>query len=277
MEHSAPVQIDVDKILQSKNPRLHKWLPLPVISYLKHIVHQDEVNDVLLRSHNKYYDADFADFMVRDMGVTYQLHHEERIPHNGKLMVVSNHPLGGFDGILLISILSKYRQHIKFPVNDLLMHIPNLSNIFVPVNKTGHNYIRMAQAFENMFKEDNTILYFPAGICSRKIKGIITDLEWKKTFVSKAKQYGYNILPIHFEGRNSNFFYNLANLRKRLGIRANIEMLYLADEFFKQKGSHFHIRVGNLITHEKLLLNTNSDYTIAQSIKENTYNLITSI
>ncbi len=277
MEQNTPVQIDVDKILQNKSPRLHKWLPQPVISYLKHIVHQNEVNDVLLRSHNKYYDADFADFMIRDMDVTYRLHHEERIPHNGKLMVVSNHPLGGLDGILLISILSKHRNNIKFPVNDLLMHIPNLSNIFVPINKTGRNYIDMAQAFENMFKEDNTILYFPAGICSRKIKGKITDIEWKKTFVSKARQYEYNILPVHFEGKNSNFFYNMASLRKLLGIRTNIEMLYLADEFFRQKGSCFHIHIGKLIPHDSLSANKNNDYAIAQQIKEYTYSIYTNI
>ncbi|MBO4581449.1 MAG: 1-acyl-sn-glycerol-3-phosphate acyltransferase [Bacteroidales bacterium] len=272
MESAPLVQIDIAKVIKTKNKQLYRWLPSPVIRYLKHIIHQDEINDILQRSHLKYYDTEFADFLVNDFQVSYQLHHAERIPQDGKLIVVSNHPLGGFDGILLISILAKYRQNIKFPVNDLLMHIPNFQNIFVPVNKTGKNHISLAASFERIFSGDNTILYFPAGICSRKIKGQITDLEWKKTFVSKAKQFGHDILPVYFDGRNSNFFYNLANIRKKLGIRSNIEMLYLADEFFRQRRSHFNITVGNVIKNARLFDRQN-DFLTAQEIKKSVYAL----
>jgi len=84
-------------------------------------------------------------------------------------------------------------------------------------------------------------------MCSRKVNGRIMDLEWKKNFISKAVQYERDVIPIYFEGRNSNFFYNLAQLRKFFGIKFNIEMMYLADEMFKQKGNKFTIRIGKPI------------------------------
>lgn len=271
MENRELVQVNVEKIVASKSGKFAHYIPKFVINYLRKIVHEDEINDVLQRSYNKYYGSDFADFLLEDFGVTYTIKHEERIPQTGKLIVVSNHPLGGFDGIVLISIISKYLKNIKFPVNDLLMHIPNLQSLFVPINKTGNNNINLAKSFEEIFNKEHTILYFPSGLCSRKINGKIVDLPWKKTFVSKAKQYGYDILPLRFEGRNSNFFYNLANIRKKIGIKFNIEMLYLADEFFKQKNAHFNIIVGNVIANKHLY--ESDDLKMANKIRELVYQL----
>lgn len=149
----------------------------------------------------------------------------------------------------LISAVGKVRKDIKFPVNDLLMHVPNLRPLFIPLNKLGKNTGYIEQ-IEQTFASDNIILYFPAGLCSRKQKGKIMDLEWKPTFIKKAIQYKRDIIPVHIDGKNSDFFYNLSNWRKKMGIRQNIEMIYLVDEMYKQKNKIINIIFGEPISYE---------------------------
>ena len=272
MEDKKLQLIDLDNIIKNKSQKLYKHLPKFILNYLKHIVHQDDINAVLTQGHS-YQGADFADFLIRDFNVKFNLIHQERIPLDGKLTIVSNHPLGGFDGIALISLFSKFRKTVKIPVNDLLMYISNLKPVFVPINKTKKNARELFQNIEDLFSQNDTILYFPAGLCSRKIKGEIVDLEWKKTFISKAKQYGHDILPIFFDGKNSNFFYNFARLRKSLKIKTNIEQIFLPDEFFKQRNAEFNVIVSHVIKNEELLADSRSDFEIAQSIRTLVYQL----
>jgi putative hemolysin len=270
MENKA-VQINIEQIIKSKSEKLHHFLPRFIINYIRRILHEEEINEIL----NRYHEQDgisFANGIMEEFNVKFNVRHEEKIPATGKLIIACNHPLGGFDGLALISLISKYRKDIKFPVNDFLMHLPNLQDIFIPINKVGSNSIEMARQFDEIFNSDNVILYFPAGICSRRIHGKIQDLEWKKTFVSKAKQYQRDILPIYFNGRNSNFFYNLANLRKKLRIKVNIEMAYLADELFKQRNSSYDVYIGNLINYQSLIPDK-SDFAWAQEIRKLVYNL----
>ena len=265
------MQIDIEQIIKLKSEKLHRLLPRFVINYIRRIIHEEEVNDIL----NRYHGQDgirFANGLMEEFNVKFNVRGEEKIPLSGKLIIACNHPLGGFDGLALISLISKYRKDIKFPVNDFLMHLPNLQDIFIPINKTGSNSIETARQFDEIFSSDNVILYFPAGICSRKIHGKIQDLEWKKTFVSKAKQYQRDILPIYFNGKNSHFFYNLAKLRKFLRIKVNIEMAYLADELFKQRNSSYDISIGDLI-HYQSLTSDKSDFAWAQEIRELVYAL----
>ncbi|HEU4719528.1 MAG TPA: glycerol acyltransferase, partial [Bacteroidia bacterium] len=108
-----------------------------------------------------------------------------------------------------------------------------LNELFVPVNKHGTQHA--IEKIEQVYRSDHAVLIFPAGLVSRKQSGKIMDLEWKKSFISKSVQYHRNIIPTYVDGKNSAFFYNLALWRKRLGIKANIEMFYLADEMFRQK------------------------------------------
>ena len=265
------VQVDIEQIIKAKSEKLHRMLPRFVINYIRRIIHEEEVNDILRRYHGQD-GIRFACGLMEEFNVTFNIRHEEKIPAAGKLIIASNHPLGGFDGLALISLISRYRKDIKFPVNDFLMHVPNLQDIFIPINKTGSNSIETARQFDEIFSSDNVILYFPAGICSRRIDGKIQDLEWKKTFISKAKQYQRDILPVYFSGKNSNFFYNLANLRKKLGIKANIEMAYLADEFFKQRNSSYNVHVGDLIKYQSLTTEK-SDFDWAQEIRKEVYEL----
>lgn len=242
-------RIDVENILQSKNPALAKIIPGFVINYLKRIVHQDELNVFLTKcGHMK--DADLIAAGLRHFEIKYKVNGIENIPVSGRYIFVSNHPLGGLDGLVFIYELSKHYDDIKFPVNDILTNIKNLSGIFLPVNKHGAQARDVARKIEEAYSSDCQILYFPAGLCSRKKHGIIRDLQWQKSFITKAIQHKRDVVPAFFSGRNSEFFYNLANLRKTMGLKANIEMLYLADEMFRQKDKEIHLVFGKPISWE---------------------------
>lgn len=242
-------KIDVENILQSKNPALAKVIPGFVINYLKRIVHQDELN-VFLAKYGHLKDADLIAAGLSHFEIKYKVNGIENIPGSGRHIFVSNHPLGGLDGLVFIYELSKHYDDIKFPVNDILTNIKNLSGIFLPVNKHGAQARDVARKIEEAYSSDCQILYFPAGLCSRKKNGIVRDLQWQKSFITKAIQHKRDVVPAFFSGRNSEFFYNLANLRKTIGLKANIEMLYLADEMFRQKDKEIHLVFGKPISWE---------------------------
>jgi putative hemolysin len=211
--------------------------------------------------------------LVREFGVTLELHGEENLPGEGRYIFASNHPLGGLDGICLAAILGeRYDSKIRYLVNDLLMFIPNLQSIFVPINKHGTQNRDAALKLDEVFRSDNQILTFPAGLCSRKTKGRICDSEWKKSFIQKAVAYRRDVIPVYFEGCNSAFFYRLANLRKRLCIKTNIEMLYLPDEMFGNKNGTFRIYFGTPVPWQTFD-GTLKHHEWAERIKEKVYSL----
>ena len=242
------MRIDVRQVLYSKMKNKADKIPDFIVNYLIRIIHQDEINHIL----DLYHGLDGVDFMealVEYFNVVLNVRNTENLPSDDKKYIfASNHPLGGFDGICLSFILGKhYDGKVRCLVNDLLLAIPNLQSIFVPVNKHGSQSKDAALKTEEAFLSDNHIITFPAGLCSRKHKGLIRDLDWKKSFIQKALQYERDVIPIHFEGRNSNFFYRLANIRKFSNIKMNLEMLYLPDELFSQKNKTFDIQIGKSI------------------------------
>ncbi len=202
---------------------------------------------IFLKSPGTRRDAGFIKAGLDYFNIRYSVWGVENIPASGRYIFVSNHPLGGLDGLVFIYELSKYYKDLKFPVNDILMNITNLSGIFLPVNKHGVQDREAVRKIDEAYASDSQVLYFPAGLCSRKKKGIIRDLQWHKSFITKAVQYKRDIVPAYFSGRNSDFFYNLSNIRSFLGLKANIEMLYLADEMFKQKGRKIDLVFGKTI------------------------------
>ncbi len=238
--------IDIDEVLRTKNPKLYKLLPFFSINYLKRIAHQDELNAAINNNIDKL-GLDFVSGVLRDMGIKYQSANTENIPKNGRYIFASNHPLGGLDGLVLMNETGKYFPKIKFVVNDLLLNVKNLEPVFVPVNKHGKQSVEYARRIDEAYRSDDQILYFPAGLCSRKINGEITDLPWHKSFITKAIKYQRDIIPIYFSGKNSAFFYNLANIRKSIGIKANIEMLYLIDEMYNQQNKTLKLVYGKPI------------------------------
>jgi putative hemolysin len=243
-----PKLIDVDKVIGNKNPRLLKVLPRFLINYLKRILHQDKLNGIINRHKDKV-GIEFIDAVLREFNVNLLVRGEGNVEPGKDFVVVSNHPLGGLDGMALMLAMGRINPKIAMTANDFLMHLDNLKTLFIPVNKHGSNYENVSY-INQAFESDRTILFFPAGLCSRKVNRNIIDLEWKKTFLSKAKRYKRDILPVHISGRNSNFFYNLANIRKKLGVKINIEMLYLVDEMFKQDNKDIVISFGKPISSE---------------------------
>lgn len=262
--------IDIDRVIASKNPALKKLLPGFIVRYLKRITHQDAMNDFIIRNKNKT-GLDFVDQVVKEYIKEVNFTGLEHLSADGHQIIASNHPLGGLDGIALMHVAGKVRKDIVFPVNDLLMNVENLRPLFIPVNKHGSN-AQNVRIINDTFASGVMVLYFPAGLVSRKQKGVIRDLEWKKTFISYARRYRRDIVPAYIDGRNSNFFYRLANFRKSMGIKQNIEMLYLVDEMEKQKNQIINIIIGKPVSYE-VFDREYTDQQWAMKIKEHVYRL----
>ena len=239
--------IDVERILKEKAGKKYKYIPSFVVSYLKRIVHEDELN-VFLRASKDKVGVEFLEACLEFLDTKLEIKGMENLPETGKCTFVCNHPLGGQDGISLGYILGKkYDGNIRYIVNDLLMNLHGLAPLCIPVNKTGSQSRDFPRMVEAGFKSDNHLIMFPAGLCSRRQNGVVKDLEWKKTFIVKSVETQRNVVPLYFAGRNSDFFYNLANICKFLGIKINIAMLYLADEMLKNRHKKFTLTIGKPI------------------------------
>ena len=240
--------IDIRQVLRQKAPSASKRIPGFVVDYLIRTIHQEELNSIILRYHDRE-GVDFMEALVGEFGLTLQIHGE--IPERGSYIFASNHPLGGLDGICLSALIGRcYDGKIRYLVNDLLLYLRNLQSIFVPINKHGAQAKENALKIEEAYASDNQIITFPAGLCSRKIGGKVVDLEWKKSFIQKAVQYRRDIVPVFFDGQNSARFYRVANLRKALGIKMNYEMILLPDEMFRARRQTFAIHFGKPIPWE---------------------------
>lgn len=242
--------IDLDKIIHEKMGAKAKYVPAIAVRWLKHIIHQNEVNRFLWESRDKK-GTEWLEECTRYLDMTLEIEGLENLPdkNDGRLYTfVSNHPLGGVDGVALGAIIGRhYDGRFRYLVNDLLMNLPGLAPLCIPINKTGKQSRSFPEMVEAGFSGDNHILMFPAGICSRKIDGQIHDLPWKKTFITKSVETHRDIVPIHFGGRNSDFFYGLANVCKALNIKFNIAMLFLVDEMYKNVHKKFRVAIGKPI------------------------------
>jgi len=264
--------IDVEKAIATKNPALLKWLPGFVLNYIKRVTHEKWINDTMEKIH-VYQGKDFVNAVIDVFDLEVELIGEEYIPKEGGVIIASNHPLGALDGVALIYAIAKYREDVRFLVNDLLMQFSNFQPYFVPVNKFGKNSSKALNNIDEVYQKDYVVLIFPAGLVSRKGEdGKIRDLQWKKSFISKAKKYKKNIIPCFTTGKNSNWFYNLARWRKRLGIQANLEMFYLADEMYNQRGKKITITLGEQVPYT-YFDNSKSDGQWADHMKEVVYEI----
>lgn len=239
-------KVNVREVFKQKNPKVAKLIPGFIYKYIEKIIHQKEVNEIRGKI-NHLHGLDYAKGIIDYFDLNIQVKGEELIPTEGRNIFVANHPLGGFDGIVFAHVVGRKNPNLKFLVNDILMNLKNFESIFIPVNKHGRQSIQYVRKIEETYKSDQQVLNFPAGLCSRKIKGQIVDLQWRKSFISKAVEHERDIVPAHISGRNSNFFYNLSNFRTKLGIKTNFEMFYLVDEAFKQKNKNIIVTFGKPI------------------------------
>ena len=244
-------QIDIAEVLRQKAPELSRRIPRFAVEWLRRTVHERDINHILA----SYWDLPPQEFIracFREWQVTYSAHGLDRLDPAGRYLFVANHPFGGMDGMMLADKLINRFGDARVVVNDLLMHVEPLRPLWIPVNKHGSQNSAYARRFDEAFAGDLPILTFPAGLCSRRIGGRIADTEWKTNFLKKAAASGRTIVPVFVEGRLSDFFYRVDRIRKALGIRFNIEMLWLPDEMFSQQGRHFRIVVGDPVPAEEL-------------------------
>jgi len=241
--------IDIEKILKGKMGAKAKFVPGFVVGWLKRIAHEDQVNAFLWKSRDKS-GVDWLEECVRYLDMTLEIEGQENLPapNDGRLYTfVSNHPLGGEDGVALGAIIGRhYDGRFRYLVNDLLMNLPGLAPVCIPINKTGRQSRNFPAMVEAGFKSDNHMLMFPAGLCSRKRNGVISDIPWTKTFISKSVEYQRDIVPIHFVGQNSDFFYRLANFSDRF-LPFNLAMMFLVDEMYKNVHKSFRVSIGKPI------------------------------
>ena len=244
-EAIGPKFIDLEKILAAKKVRV----PGLARRWMERLLHVKEINAGIYEN-RELHGIPFAQKFIEgkephNLGITLVTHGMENLPQEGNQMVVGNHPLGGPDGVALMTAVGRVRHDIKFPVNDFLCYIPGLKELFVPIDKV--NKTRALAQLEDAFASDNMLLYYPAGMCSRMTDGRIADPEWKATFIKKCVQYHRDVVPAYTEARNRDSFYRIANLRKRLGIKFNFEMALLPAEMFAQRGKTLTITFGRPI------------------------------
>ncbi len=237
--------INIGKILKEKNPSLYKKLPKFIIRLIEIITRVDGFNHYIYEWRECFGEA-WVDIAIKGFNIELTTSGLENIPKEGNPMIVSNHPLGGFDGVALMSVVTKIRPDLKFPVNDILLKLPGIVPLIIPINKHGRNTENI-QTLDTVFASDIALLFFPAGLVSRLQKEGIRDLEWKHTFITKSVNYQRDLIPTFIYAYNSPIFYKIAKWRKMLGIKANLEMLLLSREVFKQRNGKIHIHFGKPI------------------------------
>lgn len=271
MTERQPQVLDLEQIIRSRAGSKAKYIPQFLIEWFKKAAHQDFINGYLKEG---YVGVEFCENSLKYLGVELEVKGLENLPKDGrKYTFVSNHPLGAIDGVTLGAVIGKeYEGKVKYLINDLLMNLKGLAPLGIPINKIGGQARNLPKLIDEAFHSENQMLVFPAGLCSRKIDGKIQDLPWGKAFVTKSRQTGRDIIPIHFEGQNSERFYKVAEWQKKLGLKFNIAMLMLPDEMYKSTGRKYKVTFGKPIPVETLD-RTKTDIEWAQDIRRIVYEL----
>lgn len=249
MAERKQITVDVEEVLRAKMGKKAALVPRFAVNWLKRIIHQDQVNAFLIE-HQDEEGLQWLHSALDYMQLNLRVCGEENLPADGagRYTFVSNHPLGGIDGVVIGTLLGdRYHGRVRYLLNDLLMNLPGLRPLGVPVNKTGAQNRQTVRLVDEVFRSDNQVILFPAGLCSRLIKGKVVDLPWKKTVIQKSVESHRDIVPIHFYGENSRRFYRIANIGKRLGLKFNIAMLFLVDEVYKNIPGSFELHIGKPI------------------------------
>ncbi len=267
---SEALQINLPEILKKNLPNGSKWIPKFIVRKLENYFRIHELNKIF-RDHKEERDDKFIGCVLSAMGVNVEVHGLENIPLQGGAILASNHPMGGLDGMCIIQEVAKVRPDIKVIVNSILTHVPQLSGIFTGVNKLGRSTKESLARIDAIYASGAIIQVFPAGLCSRKINGKIVDLDWQKSFVSKSIENNIPIIPLYVDGSNSKAFYRMANFRKWLGLKFNLEMMMLPNEMFIQQGKKVQIIIGKPIYLDGV--KRNQAQKIANLIKEHVYML----
>ena len=242
--------LNVEEVL---GPKLLKKLPRFAVNFFKRRIHQDEINDCIMKAEH-YCGAGFFDEALKYVGITYKMRGIENLDMSKKYVFAFNHPLGGPEALIIGSLFRQiYGDGFKVPSNQLLMNMKPLKEFFVPVNVISSKQSRdLGVKIAQMFSSDMQVLVFPAGLCARKIKGKVTEMPWKKMFVTQSRKYEKDIVPLHISGFNSKRFFFFSWLSRILKLKFNLGMIFLVDELFNKRGQEFVITIGKPISYTTL-------------------------
>jgi putative hemolysin len=263
--------IDTFRVIRNAESNFIRSLPRFAVNMIRKFIHEDEINLVIFHNRNKS-GVPFIDSVLNEWKVRYDTSGEENIPGSGRYIFVANHPVGAMDALAFLSMIHRHFPDVVSPSNEMLNHIPNLRPLLIGINVFGKNTRETVEKLNQVFNSDVQIMIFPSGEVSRRKKGIISDPEWHKSFITKAVEYNRDIIPVHISGRNSSLFYLIANLRKSLGIKMYIETLLLPREMIKQRNSGFSLTIGKVIPYQTFN-ETKTHHEWAQEVKKLIYTL----
>ena len=261
--------LDLNEIL---GPKMSAKLPGFVKRFFARRLHIKQINDCIMKA--EHYDgAGFFDEALDYVGITYKVRGEENIDLSKKYLFACNHPLGGPEALIIGSIFRKiYGDGFMVPSNQILYNMKPLQEFFVPVSVGGRQGREIAERIAGMFESDRQVLVFPAGLCAKSIKGVVTEMPWKKMFVAQARKYQRDVVPVHISGHNSKWYFFLSWLSRTLKLKFNLGMIFLVDELFKQRGNEFVITFGKPIEYDRFD-KTKTDLQWADEVKNIVKNL----
>ncbi len=267
------MQLDIKKIIRSQKNKTVANLPCFVISLIKWWVQEKKLNVLLAKtSHLKNFD--FIEALNNEMNLSFEVKGLKNIPDKNNLIFVGNHALGGVDFFALVHALKmKGYTKINHPANKVLMSIKPLDGILVPINVFGKITEKDRNLLEERLSNNNIpVTMFPSGEVMRKYNGKSDDGLWRSGFVRYAEQYKKDVVPFYIPTENSKMFYRIANIRRKLGIKANIELFWLSRELLKQQGKTIKIIFGKPISYQSFT-DDKTRHEWAAEVKKTAYNL----
>ena len=238
--------INVEQLVTTSFPEdgiLRKYFSKPVIGLLRTLLREQEFVDFEKR-HPGISGFDFIDEALSYFDFTYQTNQQEleRIPTEGKVVLVANHPIGSLDGLALLQMLHKIRPDVKIVANQLLSKLGPLAPTLLTVDNMGGNTAKLQlKAIKKHLLQEGAVIVFPSGVVSRWGREGIKDEDWRNGFLKFSKATRAPILPVYVEGRNSTFFYILSIIARK------ISTLWLVPEMFKQRGKRIRFHIGKII------------------------------
>lgn len=264
--------VDVEKALSLKYPKIVYYPSIvrnAVVYMLKKLIHQEEINDFLLRG-EAYRGFDFVEAVLEYFNFGYTISNKDKahIPSSGRVIIIANHPLGALDALALISLVKEIRRDVKVLANDVLMQIEPLSHLLIPIdNLSGNTAKESIKKVYDALENDEALIVFPSGEVSRAHPTGIKDAKWKKGFLKFAQKSNSPILPVFIDAKNSPLFYTLSMLNKKLST------FLLAREMFKKRSKVIHFKVGEMIAYKTLEKSGFRDQMLLNLLKKHLYKI----
>ncbi len=263
--------IDVEEIIKTENSGILKKMPRFAVNIVKKIIHQDDLNRVMLKYPNEI-GPDFLKAVLKEFEITLDIKGLENLPEHKKCFFAANHPFGVIDGLILTYIVSSKYGGLKAIANEAFMYVPQLHPFIIKINVFDGSSKEYLMALEKTYNQDIAITHFPAGIVSRKIKGVVQDGAWQKSFIKKAISSQRDIVPIYFHGQNSKLFYRVSSIRNFLRIKTNVELILFPREMLRKRGETIKVTIGEPIPYTKFD-KSHTHVEWAQKVRDLVYNL----